>query len=254
MVSRRSRILRRAALGVAAIVVLAGAAFLVWALNPAGPEQASLAAALEDEAIEVTEQDGTWVLRPADGEVTTGVVFLPGARVQPAAYVPTWAPIVAETGVQVVIPRVPLNLAVLARGRPADVIAAAPTIDEWYVGGHSLGGAMATSWLGGATDAPVAGVILWGSYPTQGAGLDARPELAALSVGGTRDGLSTVEDLRRRADLLPPGAQLVFIEGMNHAQFGRYGAQRGDGTPTIDDAAASDELTRVTAAFLTDAP
>jgi hypothetical protein len=33
---------------------------------------------------------------------------------------------------------------------------------------------------------------------------------------------------------LPPGSELVVIEGGNHAQFGHYGPQTGDGTATID--------------------
>jgi pimeloyl-ACP methyl ester carboxylesterase len=250
MAERGARVRRRVVVGLGVVVIAGLVAFLVWAWTPAAATETALAAAVADERVEVTEQDGTWTLRPVDGAATTGVVFYPGARVQPAAYVANWTPIVAASGVEVVIPRMPLNLAVFGRARAADVIDEAPGIERWFVGGHSLGGAMASSWLGGSRDDRLAGAILWASFPTGGAGLDQRPELAVLSVGGTRDGLSTPDDLRERRELLPPDAQLVFVEGMNHAQFGRYGDQAGDLDPTIDDAEAAAELARITTAFL----
>lgn len=253
MASRAGRFLRLGLLALGGLLVAGVVAFLVWAWTPTGPDEASLAAAVADERVEGTEQDGTWTLRPADGAATTGIVFYPGARVEPSAYVPNWVPIVAESGVEVVIPRMPLNLAVFDRSRAEDVIDVTHGIDRWLVGGHSLGGAMATSWLGDTDDERLVGAILWASFPTGGAGLDERTDLAVLSVGGTRDGLSTPEDLRERRALLPPDAELVFVEGMNHAQFGRYGAQRGDGTPTIDDLEAAAHLARITATFLDEA-
>ena len=250
MARRDGRWLRAALITVGVVVAGAIVAFLVWAFTPAGPDEATLATVTADDRIELTEQDGTVTLRPAEGTPSTGIVFYPGARVQPAAYVPTWAPIVATSGVEVVIPRMPLNLAVFGRGRADDVIGDASDIDRWFVGGHSLGGAMASSWLGGTDDDRLAGLILWASFPTGGAGLDLRPELTVLSVGGSRDGLSTPDDLRERRDLLPPDAQLVFVEGMNHAQFGAYGDQPRDLSPTIEDAEAAAELARITVDFL----
>ncbi len=250
MARRGGRLLRAALITFGVVLAGAIAAFLVWAWTPAGPDEATLAAATADDRIEVSEQGGTFTLRPADGTPSTGIVFYPGARVEPAAYVPTWAPIVAASGIEVVIPRMPLNLAVFGRSRAADVIDDAADIERWFVGGHSLGGAMASSWLGGTDDDRLAGVILWASFPTGGAELDQRPELAVLSVGGSRDGLSTPDDLRARRALLPPDAELVFVEGMNHAQFGAYGDQPRDLTPTIDDDEAAAELARITADFL----
>lgn len=252
MTSRGRRVLRLVLIVVGLVLAAAITAFLVWAWTPAGPGESALAEAVADERVEATERDGTWTLRPTDGPSTAGIVFYPGARVEPAAYVPNWVPIVAASGVEVVIPRMPLNLAVFDRARAAEVIDARPDVEPWFVGGHSLGGAMAASWLGSDDDARANGAILWASFPTGGAGLDERPELAVLSVGGTRDGLSTPGDLRARRQLLPPDAELVFIEGMNHAQFGSYGAQRGDLTPTIDDAEAAAELARITVGFLDD--
>ena len=239
---RRSR-LRAALLVVAGILLLAVVAFVVWGSLARPAEEAPLQAALADPAIEVVL--GPVVeLRPAGSEPTRGVVFYPGARVHREAYIATWAPIVAATDTLVLIPRMPLNLAVFARSRADGLIADTPEVEEWWVGGHSLGGAMAASWLGDQEPGAVDGLTLWASFATAGAGLAQRDDLKVLSVSGSRDGLATPEDIAERRDLLPPDALMIEVEGMNHAQFGRYGPQRGDLEPTIAGAEAQSALTQ----------
>lgn len=238
----RSR-LRVVLLTVLGVLVIGSVAFVVWASSARPPETGPLQAALSDPAVEVTL--GPVVeLRPSDTTASRGVVFYPGARVEPAAYVATWAPIVAETDVLVLIPSMPLNLAVFGRSRAGDLIADHPRIERWWVGGHSLGGAMAASWLGDQPPGAVEGLSLWASFATGGAELRTRTDLTVLSVSGTRDGLATPSDIAERRDLLPSDALVVEVEGMNHAQFGRYGAQGGDRSPTISDEAAQSALTR----------
>ncbi|TVP73384.1 MAG: alpha/beta hydrolase [Nitriliruptor sp.] len=248
---RRSRARLRAVLLVlAAILVVAVVAFVVWGSLARPAEEVPLQAALTDPAIEVVL--GPVVeLRPAGSEPSRGVVFYPGARVHREAYVATWAPIVAATDTLVLIPRMPLNLAVFARSRADGLIAETPEVEEWWVGGHSLGGAMAASWLGEQPPGEVEGLLLWASFSTAGADLEERDDLRVLSVSGSRDGLATPEDIAERRALLPPDALMVEVEGMNHAQFGRYGPQRGDLEPTIDGAEAQSALTEAhVAAFL----
>ena len=52
-----------------------------------------------------------------------------------------------------------------------------------------------------------------------------------LSVYGSEDG--QVDKLRSHADLQPDDYTELVIEGGNHAQFGDYGTQDGDGAATI---------------------
>lgn len=215
---------------------------VVWASLARPAEPGPLEAAVADPAVEVT-LGAVVELRPSAVEPTRGVVFYPGARVAPEAYVATWAPIVAATDVLVLIPSMPLNLAVLDRSRAGELIAATDDIDRWWVGGHSLGGAMAASWLGDQPPGTVEGLTLWAAFATEGAGLRSRTDLTVLSVSGTRDGLATPADVAERRDLLPPEALMVEVEGMNHAQFGRYGPQGGDRSPTISDDQAQSALT-----------
>jgi hypothetical protein len=225
-----------------AVLVLPIVAFVVWASLAAPAEPGPLELALADPAVEVT-QGSVVELRPVGVEPTRGVVFYPGARVHRDAYIATWAPIVAETDTLVLIPRMPLNLAIFGRTRAAALIGDTPGIETWWVGGHSLGGAMAASFAGGQAEGAVDGLVLWAAYATEGAGLASRDDLEVLSVSGSRDGLSTPTDIAERRHLLPADAVFVEVEGMNHAQFGRYGPQRGDLAPTIDGAAAQSALT-----------
>ena len=233
---------RRVGRVAAGLLLLAVLAFVVWASLARTATPGPLEAAVDDPAVEV-ELGSVVTLRPSASDPERGVVFYPGARVHREAYVATWAPIAAETDTLVLIPRMPLNLAVFGRSRADTLIAEHDEPDEWWVGGHSLGGAMAASWLGTEPETDVAGLLLWASFATDGAELAEREDLHVLSVSGERDGLATPDDIAERRSLLPEGAVMVEVEGMNHAQFGRYGAQRGDLTPTISDQQATRALT-----------
>ncbi len=226
----------------AALLGLLLIAFVLWASFARPAEPGPLQAVVDDPEVEVTF--GPVVeLRPAGVEPRRGVVFYPGARVHREAYVASWGPIVAATDTLVLIPRMPLNLAVFGRSRADGLIADSPGIERWWVGGHSLGGAMAASWLGEQQPGTIDGLTLWASFATAGAGLADRDELAVLSVSGSRDGLATPQDIAERRGLLPEDARMVEVEGMNHAQFGAYGPQAGDLEPTISDEEARSALT-----------
>jgi hypothetical protein len=220
---------------VVALLVVAVGVLLWWVLRYPDAEQAVDAAAYADPAVEVSYDDRVLVLEPAAGVGDTGVVFYPGAAVPPEAYVATWAPIVADTGVTVFIPEMPLRLAILGSNRAEGVIETWPEVATWWVGGHSLGGAMAASFAGGTDPGELAGLVLFGAYATEGAELADRDDLMVLSVSGSEDGLSTPEDIDERAAFLPSSTMFVELDGVSHAQFGAYGEQAGDGTPTVSD-------------------
>ena len=104
-----------------------------------------------------------------------------------------------------------------------------PEIGRWYIGGHSLGGAMAASYAtshAGELD----GLVLLAAYSTQNL---SNSGLAVLSVYGSEDGVLDMEKYEQYRSNLPADTVEVVIDGGCHAGFGRYGAQDGDGTPTI---------------------
>ncbi len=234
-----------------ALLLVAGTAFTAWALTPYRAEPGPLLRAGEDPAIVVERRDGSVVIAPAEDPSVTGVVFYPGARVEAEAYAAAWAPVVARSGVTVVVPDLRLNLALLDTARAQSAVGAAPEISEWYLGGHSMGGAFAAQHLGtGDGDVEWAGLVLWASYAIESAGLADRDDLGVLSVAGGRDGVLTPDEVAERRPNLPESAVTEVVEGMNHAQFGAYGDQSGDGDPDLTDDEAHAALAEVTAAFL----
>jgi hypothetical protein len=212
-----------------ALLILVGATFLLWASAAATPMPEALAARQPDARVHV--ETAPWlVFRPVDKEPTVGLILYPGGRVDPLAYAPE-ARSLAEEGHLVVIVPMPLNLAVFAPGRAAQVIAAFPSIENWAVGGHSLGGAMAANFVHRNPEA-VRGLVLWAAYPAASDDLSGY-QLAVSSIYGTRDGLATPDKIDASRPLLPPDTQWTAIEGGNHAQFGWYGLQAGDNEATI---------------------
>jgi pimeloyl-ACP methyl ester carboxylesterase len=110
-----------------------------------------------------SEEHGWPAWSPAHAAIEAGLVSYPGGKVEPAAYARSAQAIAAE-GFLVVIPPVPLNLAVLAPDRAGDVMAAYPDVTSWVVGGHSLGGAMAGRFTASRPD-DVRGLALWAAFP-----------------------------------------------------------------------------------------
>lgn len=248
-----ARLLRVVLWFVLLLLALGTAVLAWWLLTVPDAEPGPVAAALEDDALEVTREDGVLTLRPDGGDDREAVVFLPGAGVPPEAYLPNWAPVVADTGFTVHIPDVPLRLAILARGRADAVRERFPATRTWWLGGHSLGGATASLVVADAAPGEWRGVVFWASYPAEGSSLADRDDLTVVSVAGAEDGLSTPADVEERRGLLPRGAEVVTLDGVVHAQFGAYGTQRGDGTPTVDDATAVAAIAEATAWGLTEA-
>lgn len=218
---------------------------LVWSqvgVMPAEQEAASTVHANEE--ISVSETAQGILLSPADGASTTGLVFIPGAKVDPWAYAAILQGIVTEQDTTVVITRPWLNLAFFDLRGLDSFTSAAPEIDTWIVGGHSLGGVRACQ-LAADADA----LTLFASYcATDIAGSG----LSVLSIAGSEDLLTTPEDVADARALLPADAELVEIEGAAHASFGDYGAQSGDGTATISAAEMHAQVTALLSDLVTD--
>jgi len=217
--------------------------FVIWASAVSAPMPEALAALQLDD--KVTVESGKWLIfRPTQQNPTTGLIFYPGGKVDYRAYAPAMHAIAAEGYLVVIVP-MPLNLAVLAPNRAADVIAAFPSIEHWALGGHSLGGSMAAHFAY-AHRGTVQGLVLWASYPAANESL-ATQGLNVVSISGSRDGLATPDKVAASRPLLPPDTRWVIIAGGDHAQMGWYGPQAGDNPATISRA---DQQQQVVAATL----
>jgi len=209
-------------------IVVAG--YLYWTTNnhPAMPE--ALESLVSDSEVQV-QVDSWLVFTPVGRMPSTGLIFYPGGLVEPSAYAPAGQAI-ARAGYLVVIPVMPLNLAVFGVNRAADIMAAYPEISNWVIGGHSLGGSMAANYADQNPD-DISGLILWASFLADSNDLSDQ-DIKVASIYGTLDGLATPEEILASRTRLPENTFWVPIEGGNHAQFGWYGPQDGDHPATID--------------------
>lgn len=157
-----------------------------------------------------------------------GLIFYPGGKVEYTAYAPLMEACAAE-GFLCVLIEMPFNLAVLDVNAAEGIQEQFPAINTWYLGGHSLGGSMAASYLADHADA-FDGLILLGSYSTADLSDTA---LNVLSVYGSEDRVLNREKYSENRSNLPSGFRELVIEGGCHAYFGMYGAQDGDGMPSI---------------------
>lgn len=245
LITRRQRPSRHRMLGLLGTLAAVGwLALIVWA-RPHSAMEPALSAMNSDQQVAVTESATQILLTPTSSVSQTGILFQPGALVDPRAYAAVLRPL-AAAGHQVVIIKQPFGIAFLAAGEVAPVQAEHPEISNWVLGGHSLGGTVsamnADDPLNGA-----AGLLLYASYPAETL---SSSDLAVLSISGSNDGLATPAKIEAAVDLLPTSTQFVQIEGASHAQFGDYGPQPGDLEPTISDTAAREQITAATLRFV----
>lgn len=224
------RRVRRILLAVLAVLVLLVVAFLFYASMVMRGERGAALEVWENPAISVTSTDHSIVMAPTGQASGSGLVFIPGAKVDPYAYMYKLSGIVESSGATVVITKPTLNLAFFDQRPLSTFEADAPEVTRWFVGGHSLGGVRACQLVDGSD---AAGLILFGSYCANDLSSSG---LEVLSIGGSNDGLSTPQKIRDAADLLPETTSFVEIEGLNHAGFGDYGYQSGDGEAALSSA------------------
>jgi len=187
----------------------------------------ALSALQSDEAVNV-EWIADDVVTFVPKEPTAGLIFYPGGKVEYTAYAPLLHGL-AEEGILCILCRMPCNLAVLDIDAAEGLQEKFPEVENWYIGGHSLGGSMAAAYVAGHTD-DYNGLILLAAYSTKDISWS---ELQVLSVYGTRDKVLDREKYTDNLMNLPTDRIEYIIEDGCHAQFGSYGKQKGDGMPGI---------------------
>lgn len=207
-----------------ALIVIGGLSFYVWS------QQTYSATSSLKEKVDLQKaeaKDGKWLV--FEGEGDKGVILYPGAKVEKEAYAYIGQEL-SERGYTVVIPDVPLNLAFFGVNVPDEIMKEYKGVKEWYLSGHSLGGVAASSY---AADHPdkVQGIIYLASYPAESTDFSSS-DLSFLSIWAENDGLATKEKIDKSKSLLPADTEFHEVKGGNHAGFGVYGAQKGDGKAT----------------------
>lgn len=182
------------------------------------------------DTVTVSQLDGGSIFFDGPG-TDQAFIFYPGAMVEESAYSPVMFRL-AETGIDCFIIKMPAHLAIFGSDK-ADRILNEYNYDTWYLGGHSLGGAMACAYLAKGNNAnKFSAAILFAAYTTKdlsGTGLN------VLSLYGSNDKVLNMDNFIKGASLMPARYTVNMIPGGNHAQFGSYGFQKGDGEATISE-------------------
>lgn len=221
------------------VLLAAGIAFYTGDYYRA--DAAAERALLSDSRVQISKTDYGWFFDgPSDEEA---LIFYPGAKVEETAYSPLLHRL-AEEGLDVCLVKMPLHLAFLDMNR-AEKLMGSYDYPTWYIGGHSLGGACAAIYASGHGEA-LSGVLLLSAYPTKQ--LD--KSLNILFVYGSEDGVLNREKYAENRHFAAENAVEVVIEGGNHAQFGSYGEQAGDGQAAIPAAVQVEETVEAVFAYL----
>ena len=220
--------MKKKVIGVLLVLVLAlgvGCFVFISDYYHADEEALAVLGSVETDEVIVSQKDGMAVFLPRGGS-DTGLIFYPGGKVEYSAYAPLLYRC-AEMGITCVLVEMPGNLAVLDINAADGIQERYTHVNEWYLAGHSLGGAMASSYLASHAEA-YEGMILLGAYATEPLNGE-----KVLSIYGSEDRVLNMEKYEEGRANLPADYTELIIDGGCHAYFGAYGAQEGDGVPTI---------------------
>lgn len=158
----------------------------------------------------------------------TGIILYPGAKVESEAYAPLCREF-AKDGILAVVVKMPFHFA-LFKQNAADEVREKYDCTNWYMAGHSLGGVVAVNYIAEHTD-EYEGIIMLASYTTKDL---SRTDLKYFSTYGDQDQVLNLKSYEKNMKNIPEDKGYEYvIQGGNHAQFGSYGKQKGDGTASI---------------------
>lgn len=230
------------------------AVFVTWSLLAYRASDAAREALRSDVGVTVTRTDG-WIgfLPASGGGSSAGLLFFPGALVDPVAYAPL-ARAAAQAGYVAYIVPLPKRGAFGGADDPrlyarADsILRGSSDAQRWVLAGHSRGGVVAST-LAARAPAAMAGLVLIGTSHPRDVDL-AGLQVPVSKIVGTRDGLASPAEVEANAALLPASTRWSWIDGGNHSQFGWYGFQPGDRRARITRSDQQAEMIRATVAVL----
>jgi predicted esterase len=160
-----------------------------------------------------------------------GVIYYPGGLVNPMAYATFAEALSEQTNHSVFVIQPLFNLAITQIQAAQQIILDHAPIQTWIVGGHSLGGSSAAFFANDNLE-KIAGLFFLASYTTQNADFS-QTMLPILSIKGSEDRVLNLSTYTTAQIYWSQNVIEVTIIGGNHAQFGHYGRQRGDGEATL---------------------
>ena len=236
----RQGIIRNAVFVFAAALLFSAVVFYCYVSDYYKADRAA-AEALKTDEVSVEKTDYGWYF---DGpSEDTALVFYPGGKVEETAYAPLLHSLAAG-GVDVCLAKMPFRLAVLDTDAAKDIIEQY-SYEKWYIGGHSLGGVMAADFAAGHGGL-FEGVILLAAYPVR----EIPSSISEILLIGSEDTVINRDKVEKSRQYAPEDYTEHVIEGGCHAQFGHYGRQKGDGTPSITAEMQTEETVQAVTEFL----
>lgn len=182
-------------------------------------------AAFKNPDVNIRQMDGSYYFDGSGSDAA--LIFYPGAKVETSAYSLLMSGL-AEQGIDCFLVKMPFNMALFGKNA-ADQFIRDYQYDTWIMAGHSMGGLMASEYANDHPDS-IDAMILLAAYPTEPIKND---KIALCSIYGSKDGCLNREVYEESKAFWSQNNEEFCIEGGNHAQFGNYGVQDGDGEPEI---------------------
>lgn len=223
---RKTKIGLKIAIGFTVLLLAVTGAFLIYVSDYYHADYTALKAASMATDVDISNINGALLFDP--GNADTAIIFYPGGKVEYTAYKPHMIKI-AQKGIVCILPKMPFNLAVFDESAADKYISAYPKIQHWYVGGHSLGGSMAASYVS-KSNGRVEGLVLLAAYSPANISSGG---IRVLSLYGSKDDVLNKKSYQNNKINLPANFTEIVLQGGNHAGFGCYGLQQGDGKADI---------------------
>jgi len=209
---------KKIVLGITFILLLSFAAFFLYVSDYYKADEYVGEVIATEQSLNITRDKNLTFFYPEE-DTSSALIFYPGGKVDEMAYYPLLSSL-SKKGITCVLVKMPFHLAVFDINAADAIYDKLPNIKNWYIGGHSLGGAMASSYAAKHPDT-IHGLVLLGAYVYG----DIDPS-KAITIYGSND---MVLDKSKITDQM----NVFLIEGGNHAYFGNYGEQKGDGVASI---------------------
>ncbi len=231
--ANKKKIFKRLLITIISLILIIIISFYFYTLNYSRATISDIERIYKENNTITSDENLTIIFPPSNIDKNIGLIFYPGGKVEDKAYLPLLNQI-SQSGITCVLVKMPFNLAVFNTNAADNIYNKFPNIKSWYLSGHSLGGAMASSYANENYN-KLDGLILLASYP-----LNEAP-IKTISIYGSND--YVLEKTK-----LDNVISKVEIDGANHANFGNYGIQKGDGTATI----SREEQQSITVKLITD--
>lgn len=225
---KKARIIRRVLISVLLVIAVLFTTFFVYTADYYKASENVDTSLESDDDVNVYMLDSNDMVFSPTGDVKAGIIFYPGGKVEYTSYAPLLHEFASE-GVLCILVKMPRNLAILGTNRADGLKENFPEITDWYMAGHSLGGACASMYIS-KHSSEYTGLILLAAYSTKDL---SKTNINVLSIYGSEDGVLKKDSYEKNKSNLPDNWVEEVIQGGCHSFFGSYGLQDGDGNATI---------------------